>query len=165
MTKTPAIDKNLLALGLEEIINAVAARSATPGGRLACLSLRPARDVNTVKELLAQTRAGVAICVQRPSFVIEPCEDITPLLASAQKRATLRGGQLRLLLPVLRSGEAASSLFESMAEEGVALATVMTQLPQASGLAELIEESIDEDGNVRANATSAIEALFNAVNS
>jgi DNA mismatch repair protein MutS2 len=162
----PALDRNLAALGLDVIIEALAAKAATPGGRDALLALRPAGNIAAAQAALEETAAALFMGALRPDFSIEPCEDVTPILNAAQKQGVLRGGQLRALLPVLRTGESAAAVFKSLEDdERRKLTPIIMDIPRAAGLGEMIDESIGEDGNVKSSATAAIERLNNTVNS
>ncbi|MDH5509941.1 MAG: Smr/MutS family protein [Nitrospinota bacterium] len=158
-------DRDLTSLGLDEITAALVARAATPGGKAACASLAPAPDKQQAQARLEETEAALILVTQRPEFVIEECQEVEAPVAAAEKKRTLRGGQLRLILPVLRAGEAVRDVFDSMEEKKEKLASIMMEVPMVTGLAEMIDESIDEEGNVRSDATPAIEKLFNTVNS
>ncbi|MDH5637188.1 MAG: Smr/MutS family protein [Nitrospinota bacterium] len=158
-------DRDLTSLGLDEITAALVSRAATPGGKAACASLAPASDQQQAQARLEETGAALILVTQRPEFVIEECEDVEAPVAAAEKKRTLRGGQLRLLLPVLRAGEVVKDVFDSMDDDRNELAPIMMEVPVVMGLAEMIDESIDEDGSVRSDATPAIERLFNTINS
>ena len=166
MTKEMTLDRNLSALGLDQIISALTAYAATPGGKETCANLRPAMDREDALRLLDETEAALLLITLRPQFALEELQDVEPMVAAAGKNVTLRGSQLRLLLPTLRAGEAVAQALESMDdEERTRLAPIMMEIPLAPGLAEMIEDSVDEEGNVRSDATPTIERLYNTVNS
>ncbi len=152
----------LNSLGLAEVIEAVAARANTPGGKQTIASGQMAPDKEAALRLLDETSAMQTLLVLRPDFDIEPCEEIGDLLIKARKSATLEGGQLRKFIPVLKSGSSLAQLFET---DDRALDPIRVDIPTAPGLAEVIDESIDEEGKVRAGATPRIEELYNSISS
>jgi DNA mismatch repair protein MutS2 len=105
----------------------------------------------------------VALFKRRPDFAIEPFDEILPLLDKAIKRATLAGLEIRAFLPLIRSSEKIRRIY--LAVQLNEASPIWADLPAALGLSELIDDAIDDEGQVRPNATPEIERLFKAVNS
>ena len=153
----------LRSLGLTEVIDALIIRANTPGGKQAIALAQMAPDKTTALRALDETSAMIALMAACPQFDIEPCEDVTELLVRARKSATLEGSQLRKFVPVLITGAGLSHLFQS--EDDSAIDPIRRDIPTAPGLAEIIDESIDEEGQVRAEATPRIEQLHDRITS
>jgi len=163
MVDSKARDRSLAALGIDEIEKAVASRANTPGGKTASVARSMARDRETAEQWLDETEAMLALMDARPDFDIEPCEDVTRLLRQAVKAVTLGGADLRLLVPVLKTGARLALIIGE--NDSAEIDPIRVDIPDVHGMAELISESIDEDGQVRPGATPAIERLHKTLNS
>ncbi|MBI4829738.1 MAG: Smr/MutS family protein [Nitrospinae bacterium] len=148
--------RTLAALGYGRIARALADRARTPGGGHASLNPQFAATFEEARRLLDETDAMARLVRARPDFAIEPLEDITGPLAAARKGARLDGAQLRAFVPLLRSGEA---MRRALAEDDPALEPIRVEIPSVTGLADLLDESLEPDGAVRADATPEIERL------
>ena len=153
----------LKPLGLIEVIDAVAIRANTPGGKQTITSAVMAPDKGSAMGALDETSAMITLMTLHPEFDIEPCEEVAELLARARKSALLEGSQLRKFIPILNSGASLSSLFET--EDNPIIDPIRVDIPSAPGLGELIDESIDEEGRVRVEATPRIEELHKSISS
>lgn len=150
-------------LGLDLAIARLAAKAVSAGGKSAAHGLRPVNAVEEAERLLDETSAMAALFKKRPDFAIEPFHEILPLLDKAKKNAALAGAEIRSFLPLLRTGERVKRIYQT---EGLDESNpVWADLPAVLGLSDLIEEAIDDEGQVRPNATPEIERLFKAVNS
>ena len=150
-------------LGLNEVVSALADRVNTDGGRNAVMSLEPAASREEAEQALDETGAMIELMEARPDFDIEPCSGVPGLLKKARKNHTLTGSELRVFIPLLRAGERTRRIF---AEENIIEGhPLWVDMPAIHGLGELIDESIDEDGQVRPGATPGIERLHKSVNS
>lgn len=150
-------------LGLDLAIGRLAGKAVSAGGKSAAHSLKPVDTVEEAERLLDETSAMVALFKKRPDFAIEPFDEILPLLDKAKKSATLAGMEIRAFLPLIRSSERIRRIFQAV--ELSETSPIWADLPAILGLSELIDEAIDDEGQVRPNATPEIERLFKAVNS
>lgn len=150
-------------LGLDIALARLVAKCASVGAKSAAHSLAPVDTVEQAERLLDETSAMVALFKKRPDFAIEPFNEILPLLDKAKKSATLAGLEIRAFLPLIRSSERIRRIFQAV--ELNESSPIWADLPAVLGLSELIDEAIDEEGQVRPNATPEIERLFKAVNS
>ncbi|VAX23651.1 Recombination inhibitory protein MutS2 [hydrothermal vent metagenome] len=158
-----SLNRSHSSLGLGQVIGALIARASTSGGKKALAEAELADDVDDAQKVLDETEAMIALTDKRPDFDIEPCQGPADLLKKALKSLPLSGMELRLILPILKSADKISVVFrsENVGEES----PLWVDLPPVTGLRELIEESIDEKGNVRADATPQIERLHKSVSS
>ncbi|MGK7345056.1 MAG: endonuclease MutS2 [Candidatus Nitrospinota bacterium M3_3B_026] len=151
------------ALGLDEIISAIEARAASAGGKELVGKLAPAVSRAEAERALDETGAMTALMEKRPDFGFEPFENVLPLLERARKAHALTGEELRLFVPLLKTAEKISAVFEAeVVAEGHPL---WTDIPSVHGLGEVIDEAIDEDGAVKPDATPQIEKLSRAARS
>ncbi len=163
MVDSKVRDRSLAALGIHDVEKAVASRANTPGGKTVSVARSMAQDRKTAEQWLDETAAMLALMEARPDFDIEPCEDVTRLLRQAVKAVTLSGADLRLLVPVLKTGARLAVIIGE--NDSVEIDPIRVDIPDVHGMAELIVESIDEDGQVRADATPGIERLHKTLNS
>lgn len=151
------------ALGLDEVMAALEARAVSAGGKALVGRLSPAAGGAEAERALDETAAFAALMEKRPDFGFEPFEDILPLLDRARKGHALTGAELRLFVPLLKTAEKTGAVFEA---EGVSEGhPLWTVIPSIHGLAEVIDEAIDEDGAVKPGATPQIEKLSRAARS
>lgn len=151
------------ALGLDEIMAALISRANTAGGKAVVSSIAPFTTLKDAEIALDETEAMIRLMELRPDFDIAPCEDIRGLLTKTEKSQALTGEELRFFIPLLKTGEKLREMFET---EGVNEENPLwIEIPPIHGLADLLEESIDEDGNVKPDATPEIERLHKSVNS
>ncbi|VAX23343.1 Recombination inhibitory protein MutS2 [hydrothermal vent metagenome] len=161
MTRT-VLEKSGALIGSNEIIEALKNRASTTSGKDVLHKTKSAVSLTDAQNALDETEAMIGLLLSRPDFYIEPCEDPSPFLIKVRKAQTLDGTAIRSFLPILKNGEKISLVFEGeAADENHPL---WTNIPSVYGLASLIDESIDEDGAVRPNATPEIERLSKAVN-
>ncbi|HEB72539.1 MAG TPA: endonuclease MutS2 [Nitrospirae bacterium] len=150
------------SLGFDEIVSAITERANTPGGQKRALASAQAVDVQEATRRLDETGAMLKLMERRPDFNIEPCEDVTGLLSKAIKSAILTGAQLRSFVPPLRTGASLVTIFKVEIDDEID--PIRSEIPSVPGFAELIDETIDEQGQVRPDATPGIERLYKALN-
>lgn len=150
-------------VGFYEITKALVDRANTESGKEALSDAYVALTCDRAEKALDETEAMIKLLAARPDFDIEPCENPSPLLTRVSKSLALTGTDMRSFLPILKNGEKISLVFEG--EETGDMYPLRTEIPPIHGLASLIDESIDEDGAVRPDATPQIERLSLAVNS
>ncbi|MBI5816595.1 MAG: endonuclease MutS2 [Nitrospinae bacterium] len=157
------IAKTASLLGMETVVESLLARTDTQGGRELVMAVRPAHDAGEAERLLDQTGAMLNLITGRRDFDIEPVGDIPGLLGKARKGRALSGAEIVSFAPLLRTAERIKIIFaaEGIGEES----PIWTDMPAVHGLAGLIEESLDDEGNVIPTATPEIERLFETVNS
>jgi len=150
------------SLGFDKIVLAITERANTQGGKKRALASAPAIDIKEASVQLDETGAMLKLIESRPDFHIEPCEDVTGLLSKAGKSAILTGAELRSFIPLLRTGMSLVIIFK--ADTGDEINPIRAEIPSVPGFAELIDETIDEQGQVRPDATPGIERLYKALN-
>ncbi|MBI4667210.1 MAG: endonuclease MutS2 [Nitrospinae bacterium] len=149
-------------LGVDMALDRLKSLAATEGGKALADNLRPSPNRQEAEKLLDETAAMVEIITTSPDFDIEPAGDILAFLSKAGKGHTLVGQELRAFLPLLNATRRVKHIFDR--ERVVEGHPLYCDLPLIHGVAELIEESIDEDGMVRPDATPEIERLYDSAN-
>jgi DNA mismatch repair protein MutS2 len=150
------------SLGFDGIVSAVVARANTTGGKSSALVSTPASDVQAAIALLDETGAMLSLMERRPDFNIEPCDDVCGLLSKVGKSIVLPGAELRSFTPLLRASVLLNRIFD--ADTGDDIDSIRVEIPSVPGLGELIDESIDDQGQVRPDATPEIERLYSSLN-
>ncbi len=154
----------LYAFGGRQIVDALTDRTVTARGRERAERAPIVATMIEAERLLAETTAMVELMEERPDFDIEPSGEIGPLLVLARKGHPLMGDKLRAIYPTLVSAEKISLLFTAVGINDDSDHPLAVDFEPPVGLAGLIDESIDEEGAVRLDATPEIERLHRQVN-
>ncbi|VAX24316.1 Recombination inhibitory protein MutS2 [hydrothermal vent metagenome] len=159
----PDISRAYEALGLDKVVSELTARANTATGKIAIGDIKPLATLEEAERALDITAAMIELMSARPDFDIEPCENPLGLLVKARKYQALTGAEIRAFTPLLRNSEKLHNLFsiEEVGEDH----PLSVPLPSVHGLADLIDEAIDEEGSVRSDATPEIERLYKAARS
>lgn len=95
-------EKSLLKLELDQVLEALSACAGSEGGKNACLSLRPAADLEDVRELLGQTTAAADLCTRKGNPVFGDVTDVSASLERADRGGSLQPMELLRIAGILR---------------------------------------------------------------
>jgi len=102
-------EKSLIKLELDKVLSLLADCAGSFEGKNACMLLRPASDLEDVREMLAQTTAASNLCTRKgnPSFV--DLHDPTTSLERADRGGSLQPKELLEIAGVLRCARTVKS--------------------------------------------------------
>lgn len=95
-------EKSLLKLELDQVLEALSACAGSEGGKNACLNLRPAADLEDVRELLGQTTAAADLCTRKGNPVFGDVTDVSASLERADRGGSLQPIELLRIAGILR---------------------------------------------------------------
>ena len=95
-------EKSLLKLELDQVLEALSACAGSEGGKNACLTLRPAADLDDVRELLGQTTAAADLCTRKGNPVFGDVTDVSASLERADRGGSLQPMELLRIAGILR---------------------------------------------------------------
>ena len=95
-------EKSLLKLELDQVLEALSACAGSEGGKNACLTLRPAADLDDVRELLGQTTAAADLCTRKGNPVFGDVTDVSASLERADRGGSLQPIELLRIAGILR---------------------------------------------------------------
>ncbi len=150
-------------LGLTELTDKLALRASTVEGRIVSASSVPVDTLEEAEKLLDETSAMIDLLINHPEIYIDPVEDLRPTITKAVKSQSLTGSEIWPFVYLLNGAE---RIIHAFASAGVGPGSpLFVDLPHIQGLADLIEESLNEEGSVKTDATPAIERLHHSINS
>lgn len=148
-------NKSLIKLELDQVLALLADNAGSAEGKSACLSLRPEPDLETVRDLLAQTTAASELCMQkgRPSF--SGISDILPSLERADMGGSLQPKELLSIAGVLRCTRNVKS-YVSDADKATILDPLFNMLSPNKYLEDSIFGSILSEDEIADTASSEL---------
>jgi DNA mismatch repair protein MutS2 len=139
-------------------IQALLARDAhTPMARELALELQPWRDLEKIRTALGETRqARAALCLSGgPPWELIP--DVRPTLESVGVPGAVADGvELAALIPVLDAAARLRAYGRGIAEAAPDLHAAFSALPLEKTLADQLRRSLDQDGQLRDEASPAL---------
>ncbi len=148
--------------GLEwtEILALLAREARTPMGRERALETMPSTDPEAVRRALGETREARAAMGQSGIPPWEGIADVRPLLEAARVPGSVaEAADLAALLPLLDAAGRLRAYGRAIAPVAPGLAAALAGVPQPKELAERLRRSIDADGQVRDDASSALRRM------
>jgi DNA mismatch repair protein MutS2 len=129
-------------------------------GRERALGLDPVSDLSAVRSALAETREGRQALAKAGTPPWESVPDVRELLERARVPGSVAEGvELAALLPLLDAASRLGAYGRSIAAEAPDLSKALAGLPRLRPLADLLRRSLDPDGSVRDEASSALRKL------
>ncbi len=153
-----ASDATLAALEFPALLKVIAAGAVTDAGRRAVLALEPTGDPSSLGGASARAQE-VERLLQAGALVEAYDEPILPVLARlARDRGNLTGTELAPLRFLLSTSAGIRERLENAELACPALTAQWTPLADLSGLAARIEQTLDERGRVREDASPRLAA-------
>ncbi|HEY7349421.1 MAG TPA: endonuclease MutS2 [Ktedonobacterales bacterium] len=152
-------EKSLHTLEYPKILERLAHEAAFSASKDLALALEPATDLREVERRQAHTTEARRLLEARPDAGIRGARDIRPLVARAERGAMLSPSDLLDVLSTVRSAIYVARLLGRLDEDFPLLKALGADLPQRPKLAERIEESISEEGEVLDSASPTLRRL------
>ncbi len=152
-------EKSLHTLEYPKILERLAQEAAFSASKELALALQPATELREVERRQAYTTEARRLLEARPDAGIRGARDIRPLVVRAERGAMLSPDDLLDVLSTIRSAIYVARLLGRLDEDFPLLKALGADLPQRPALAERIEQSISEDGEVLDSASPALRRL------
>lgn len=95
-------DKSLKKLELDQVLELLSQCAGSQDAKLACMSIRPSADLETVKELLAETTAAVDLSTRKGYPTFSEVRNVNPSLERADRGGCLQPKELLQIGGILR---------------------------------------------------------------
>ncbi len=95
-------EKSLVKLELDQVLLQLAECAGSQEGKDACLRLRPASDLETVRQLLEETSAAAELCTRKGNPGFSAVSDVSASLERADRGGCLQPIELMRIAEVLR---------------------------------------------------------------
>ena len=148
--------KSIAVLEFPKIIERLADRCGSPGGRELALELRPSTDADEVRRRLAATAEARHLASLKPNFHLGQAPDIEASLLAASRAAILSAPDILEIAILLRSARHARNQIAPLSRELPQLARLAQRIDDFSPLIRQIESTIDERGEVPDDASPAL---------
>ncbi len=101
--------KSLIKLELDQVLSLLAECAGSSEGKDACMRLKPASDLDDVREMLAQTTAASNLCTRKGNPSFADLQDPTASLERADRGGSLQPKELLGIAGVLRCARTVKS--------------------------------------------------------
>ncbi len=152
-------EKSLTTLEYPKILERLAREAAFSASKELVLSLQPSDDLDEVRQRQAYTGEARRLLELRPDAGVRGARDIRPTVLRAERGAMLLPSELLEVLATVRSAIFVARLLERVEGDLPLLKALGADLPQRPKLAERIEESISEEGEVLDSASPTLRRL------
>ena len=152
-------EKSITTLEYPKILERLAHEAAFSASKALALALLPATELREVQQRLAYTTEAKHLLEVRPDAGVRGARDIRPLVVRAERGAMLQPGELLEVLSTIRSAIYVARLLERVDGDFPLLKGLGHDLPQRPKLAEHIEESISDEGEVLDSASPTLRRL------
>ena len=151
----------LKVLEYDRIRELLAACCACSLGKRRARALRPSRDADWIRERLKETTEARDAVARHGVPPFGGLTDVSELLQRASAGRVLDGGELRIAADALRASRRVKHYFEQTGEEALPrLQRLAEKLHENRELEERIEEAIDDEGEVRDDASDELRSLW-----
>ncbi len=152
-------EKSLTTLEYPKILERLAHEAAFSASKELALALQPATELSEVERRLAYTTEAKRLLDIRPDAGVRGARDIRPLVLRAERGAMLSPSDLLEVLSTVRSAIYVARLLDRVEEDFPLLKALGRDLPQRPALAQRIEESISEEGEVLDSASPKLRQV------
>ncbi len=152
-------EKSIHTLEYPKILERLAREAAFSASKELALALEPGADLREVQRRQAYTTEARRLLELRPDAGVRGARDIRPLVLRAERGAMLAPGDLLDVLSTVHSAIYVARMFTRIDEDLPLLKALAADLPQRPALAERIEQSISEEGEVLDSASPTLRRL------
>jgi DNA mismatch repair protein MutS2 len=153
-------DRTLRVLEYDKILALLADAGASSLGKARALALEPATDAAVVRARLRDTSQAAYLIGRYGSMPLGGLTDVTDHLKRARAQVTLAGTELLAVGNLLYCAERMREYFAEGEDLAPDLAAEAAQLSDQTALHAQIERVLDDEGEVRRNASDELERLY-----
>ncbi len=153
-------EKSLTTLEYPKILAKVASEAAFSASKELVLALEPSPAIDEVRRRLAYTTEASRLIDLHADVGVRGAHDIRPLLARAARDGVLAPSDLLEILATVRSSLYVAHTLEKLdAEEFPLLHELGCNIPQRPRIAQRIEETVSEEGEVLDTASPTLRKI------
>jgi DNA mismatch repair protein MutS2 len=152
-------DKSINTLEYHKILERLAHEAAFSASKELAMALLPATELREVEQRLAYTTEAKRLLDVRPDAGVRGARDIRPLVVRAERGAMLTPSELLQVLSTVRSAIYVAGMLGRVDDDFPLLKALGRDLPQRPALANHIEASISEEGEVLDSASPKLRQL------
>lgn len=153
-------DRTLRVLEYDKVLALLADLCGSSLGKARALALQPETDAAVVRRRLRDTSQAAYIIGRYGSMPLGGLTDLTETLKRARAQVSLSGSELLAVGNLLYCADRIRDYFAEGADLAPDLAQQAAQLSDQHALREQIERVLDEDGEVRRDASHELEGLY-----
>jgi DNA mismatch repair protein MutS2 len=161
--KSRLINRSLALLGWDLVRDKLADLTVSDATRLTCKTLLPANDAQTAVTWLEETAEMTALFENPEGFPLHSFENIEPILEEAEQHHLLTARQCLHVLKLLRAVKILRSFLAKRGETSPHLAGIGAWLDPAPELIQELDRCIDEEGEIRENATPELRQALREI--
>lgn len=151
--------KSTDTLELPKILDRLAAHCAFSASEALAHALQPSADYDEVAARLQRTSEAKTLLSNKPDLTVGGARDVRPLAQQAAKSAILQPPQLLSIRDTLVAGRRLSNHLLRVRHSYPLLATLAEAIDPNAALIDVIGNAIDEDGEVRDEASPTLRRL------
>ncbi len=153
-------EKSLITLEYPKILEKVAREAAFSASKELVRELQPTPDIDEARHRLAYTTEAYRLIDLRADAGVQGARDIRPHIERAAREGVLSPGDLLEVLATIQSAIYVARLLEKLDPESFPLLHKLgADMPQRPHLAQRIEETISQEGEVLDTASPALRKL------
>jgi len=153
-------DRTLRVLEYDKVLGLLAEVAASSLGKARALALEPQTDAAIVRRRLRDTSEAAYIIGRYGSMPLGGLTDVSDHLKRARAQVSLAGGELLAVGNLIYCSEQMGAYFVEGEDLAPDLAAQAAQLSDQSALREQIERVLDDDGEVRRDASDELHHLY-----
>lgn len=153
------MEKQLNTLEFPKILNQLAQYAAFSASKELALALRPTPYWSEAQDRQAETTEAFRLLSVKDNVGVGGARDVRPLVARAQRGATLLALELLEIRQTLIAARDLQRILARLAEEYPRLADIAQRIEECPGVVNEIGKSIDDRGDVKDSASSELARI------
>jgi len=155
---TVADDKTIRNLEYDQLKQRITAFVTSPLGQAAIEALTPLADQAAIEKGMAEVKEALSFLQRNPRFSLSGLQNLAPLLQRAKEQTSLGGEELLLVLRTIEITHHTRAALLSQ-EDLPLLYSFAERLSEADELGKRIYRAIDENGEIRVDASPTLKRL------
>ncbi len=152
-------DHALAVLEFPAVLQRLAALTSFSAGREAALALRPLADIEAVTRRQRQTGEAVYLHRMATTASMGGARDVRDLARGAERGQVLTAGDLMDVASLCRAAGQVQRTLTRQVDDAPLLAQLASGIAELGALRALIEDAIDDSGNVRDSASPELSQI------
>jgi DNA mismatch repair protein MutS2 len=153
-------DRTLRVLEYDKVLALLAEGAASSLGKERARALQPETEAAAVRRRLRDTSQAAFIIGRYGSMPLGGLTDQTDTIKRARAQASLSGSELLAVANLIRCGERLREYFAEGEDLAPDLAGMAATVSDQAETRDRIEQALDEDGEVRRNASEELDRLY-----
>lgn len=153
------IDKTIRVVEFDKVLARLAGHTAFSAGHRLALDLRPSADVGEVRRRQALTREARDVSDRRNVDLLGGARDVRDIVEAAVRGRMLLPDELLAVLATLGAARRSKAALTRESALWPHLAAIASIIDAAPAVHDVIQEALDEEGQVRDDASPALRSL------